>query len=162
KRVVELRAHRDVALPAAIVDRRDLSACADVVAVGPRCDAESATSGPAASWNLRQICAGSMPPVTLFIGLRSSLPTHTPTTNESLKPTNQASRKFSLVPVLPAAKPSRSAARPVPRSTTPASRSVSASRCCCRMLRCALPGGPAVNSRAWSWVPKPALLHELD
>ena len=35
---------------------------------------------------------GQRPPVTPFIGVRSSLPTHTPTTRASLKPTNQASR----------------------------------------------------------------------
>jgi hypothetical protein len=35
--------------------------------------------------------AGSDPPVTSFMGARSSLPIHTPTTKSSLKPTNQAS-----------------------------------------------------------------------
>jgi hypothetical protein len=40
----------------------------------------------------------------------SSLPTHTPTISDSLKPMNQASRWFWLVPVFPAAKPLSAAA----------------------------------------------------
>src|SRR5262245_22062727 len=51
-----------------------------------------ATSGVAAETNCRQIEAGRLPPVTCFIGLLSSLPTQTPTTSESVKPMNQASR----------------------------------------------------------------------
>ena len=70
----------------------------------------------------RQILAGRLPPVTLFIGVSSSLPTQTPTTSRSVKPTNQASLWFWLVPVFPAANVPRLASRPVPRSTTSRSR----------------------------------------
>ena len=71
-----------------------------------------------------QIAAGSAPPTTPFMLVPSSLPTHTPTISDSLKPMNQASRWFWLVPVFPAAKPLSAAAFPVPRSTTPRSRSI--------------------------------------
>ena len=73
----------------------------------------------AATIILRQIWAGISPPVTLFIGVSSSLPTHTPQTQSGVKPTNQASRQFWLVPVLPAAGRPNAARVPVPSSTTP-------------------------------------------
>ena len=61
-------------------------------------------------------CAGSPPPVACFIGALSSLPTHTPHTRSAVKPTNQASRKSWVVPVLPAlGRSSSRAALPVPR-----------------------------------------------
>ena len=63
----------------------------------------SSGAARAALMKFRQIRAGSLPPVTALIGVSSSLPTHTPTINGSVKPTNQASRWFWLVPVLPAA-----------------------------------------------------------
>src|SRR6185369_18027594 len=47
-----------------------------------------------------QIITGSVPPVTLSIGALLSLPTHTPVTMSRVRPMNQASRKFWLVPVL--------------------------------------------------------------
>ncbi len=67
--------------------------------------------------NCCQIVAGRDPPVTPRIGDPSSLPTHTPTTNDSLKPMNHASLWFWVVPVLPAAKPASAARCAVPRST---------------------------------------------
>jgi hypothetical protein len=39
-----------------------------------------------------QMGAGTAPPVMLFIGEKSSLPTHTPVTLWAVKPTYQASR----------------------------------------------------------------------
>ena len=48
------------------------------------------------------------------MGRPSSLPIHTPVTRWALYPTNQASRKFWLVPVLPATGRDSRAARPVP------------------------------------------------
>lgn len=42
--------------------------------------------------NFFQIVAGNVPPSTRRIGEWSSLPTQTPTTSVSVKPTNQASR----------------------------------------------------------------------
>src|SRR3546814_3898997 len=67
-----------------------------------------------------QSCAGSEPPVTLFIGVESSLPNQTPVTSSAVKPMNQASRKSWLVPVLPAAARPGCAALPVPQTTAAA------------------------------------------
>ena len=60
----------------------------------------------------RQICAGNVPPATgsppnsVFIGVSlSGYPTHTAIVISRVNPTNQASPKSSVVPVLPAAKP---------------------------------------------------------
>ena len=39
-----------------------------------------------------QMRVGRLPPVTLFIGVLSSLPTQTPVTRSAVKPMNQASR----------------------------------------------------------------------
>jgi hypothetical protein len=55
-----------------------------------------------------QIVAGNEPPVTEipwtdFINVPSGYPTHTAVVSLQVKPTNQASRLFSVVPVLPAA-----------------------------------------------------------
>jgi hypothetical protein len=71
--------------PAPRLDRRAVSAPPDsawIVFVG----------GLACSIKRFQIIAGIVPPTTPFMGLWSSLPTHAPTTNESLKPMNHASR----------------------------------------------------------------------
>src|SRR6516225_5144611 len=46
----------------------------------------------AASMKRRQACAGSEPPVTLFIGELSSLPSQTPATRSAVYPINHASR----------------------------------------------------------------------
>jgi hypothetical protein len=54
----------------------------------------------------------------------SSKPTHTPTTSDDEKPTNHASLKSLVVPVLPPTAPrtpSRRAEAPVPRPTTSSS-----------------------------------------
>ncbi len=67
----------------------------------------------------RQIAAGAWPPVTLFIDAPSSLPTQTPQIQSGVKPTNQASRQFWLVPVLPAAGRPIAALAPVPWVITP-------------------------------------------
>ncbi len=67
----------------------------------------------------RQMSAGRSPPTTLFIGRLSSLPTQTPQTKSGVKPTNQASRQFWLVPVLPAAGRPSAARLPVPLVITP-------------------------------------------
>src|SRR3546814_4031943 len=45
--------------------------------------------------------AGTPPPCSPGLGELSSLPTHTPVTSPSAKPTNQASRLSCVVPVLP-------------------------------------------------------------
>ncbi len=39
-----------------------------------------------------QVRAGSVPPVTFFMGALSSLPSQTPVTRSAVKPSNQASR----------------------------------------------------------------------
>src|SRR3546814_13805814 len=65
-------------------------------------------------------CAGSETPVTLYIGVESSLPNQTPVTSSAVKPMNQASRKSWLVPVLPAAARPGCAALPVPQTTAAA------------------------------------------
>jgi hypothetical protein len=62
--------------------------------------------------------------VTPFIGVWSSLPTHTPTTRSSVKPMNQASRWSCVVPVLPNTGTSRAAALPVPERTASNSSSM--------------------------------------
>ncbi|MCY1333616.1 hypothetical protein D9M69_193480 [compost metagenome] len=90
----------------------------DCGAAGLSTSAPAAGAAIASRMKSRQICAGKAPPVTPFIGVSSSLPTHTPATSGSVKPTNQASRLFWLVPVLPAANAPGAAPRPVPRSTT--------------------------------------------
>lgn len=60
--------------------------------VGAICD--SLGPGMAMAWLIKrfQISAGNEPPVTCFIGERSSFPTQTPATRSSLNPMNQASR----------------------------------------------------------------------
>ena len=71
--------------PAPRLDRRAVSASPDsalIVFVGAL----------ACSIKHFQIIAGIVPPTTPFMELWSSLPTHTPTTKESLKPMNHASR----------------------------------------------------------------------
>ena len=78
----------------------------------------------ASTMKARQSCAGRPPPVTPFIAASSSLPIQTPATRSALQPTNQASRKFWLVPVLPAIGRPKRAARPVPDSTAATSMSV--------------------------------------
>src|SRR6266576_1326550 len=75
-----------------------------------------------------QILAGISPPATRSIGLLSSLPTQTPTTMSEVKPTNQASRYSSVVPVLPADRRASRAARPVPSLTTASSSCIIAAQ----------------------------------
>src|SRR3954469_20638945 len=59
--------------------------------------------------------AGTPPPVAFFIGAELSLPIQTPQTRSAVKPTNQASWKSWVVPVLPAlGRSSSRAALPVP------------------------------------------------
>ena len=68
------------------------------------------------AWNA---WAGRVPPVAFTIGALLSLPTHTPHTRSAVKPTNQASWKSWVVPVLPAVgRSSRRAALPVPVAVT--------------------------------------------
>ena len=79
-----------------------------------------------------QILAGISPPATRSVGLLSSLPTQTPATMSVVKPTNQASRYSSVVPVLPAdRRPGLSVSRaalPVPSVTTASSSGIIAVR----------------------------------
>ena len=63
---------------------------------------------------LRQICAGTVPPLTFPSEPLSSRPTHTPTTRSPAKPTNKASRLSWVVPVLPKVGTANAARRPVP------------------------------------------------
>lgn len=49
-----------------------------------------------------QMRAGRLPPKEVAIWVLLSLPTHTAVVNWLVKPQNQASRKSSVVPVLPA------------------------------------------------------------
>src|SRR5258707_14434380 len=73
--------------------------------------------GPARVTKSCQIVAGSAPPVTPLVGELSSLPTQTPTTSSGVKPMNQASRQYCLVPGLPADGPAMRAALAAPSRT---------------------------------------------
>ena len=72
----------------------------------------------ARSMKVLKMCAGNPPPVAWRIEALSSLPIHTPQIMSALKPTNQASWKSCVVPVLPAlGRSPRRAALPVPLDT---------------------------------------------
>ena len=116
-----------------------------VAAAAPRwppawCPPAAAPAGPLPrcvmkSW---KICAGRVPPVALIMGALLSLPIHTPQTRSAVKPTNQASWKSWVVPVLPAlGRSSSRAALPVPWSPSPSS---AASSGCCHWRSSPRPG----------------------
>ena len=96
-----------------------------------------------------QIWAGHVPPCTFtrvsggtIERWASGNPTHTDVTSSGVKPTNQASRHCSPVPVLPATGRPMRASTPVPRCTT-----------CSRTVRTwsTTSGASAERGSGWCW-----------